>query len=100
MLKYRFKLPGLLLLLHLSCFSVLASENGSEKEKSKQKKATQPRYLDFRYMHFSEKSMINNSQSLLKVIVYEHQQGFFCDFEDQLSKKRKFNIDLGITGDQ
>ena len=27
---------------------------------------------------------------------YDHRQGFFCDFEDRLSRGRRFRIDLGV----
>lgn len=27
---------------------------------------------------------------------YDHRQGFFCDFEDRLSRGRRLRIDLGV----
>ncbi len=27
---------------------------------------------------------------------YHYRQGFFCDFEDRISRNKKFKIDLGI----
>ena len=32
-------------------------------------------------------------------LIYRHEQGFFCDFEDQINKGRKLNLNLGV-GDQ
>lgn len=29
-------------------------------------------------------------------VEYRHQQGFFCDFEDQINKGRRFNLNIGV----
>lgn len=31
---------------------------------------------------------------------YDHRQGVFCDFEDRLSRGRRFRIDLGVGGER
>ncbi|MGB1247387.1 MAG: hypothetical protein ACPG4Z_00770 [Chitinophagales bacterium] len=41
----------------------------------------------------------NDDNSTTMKYQYKHQQGFFCDFEDKISEKRKININLGV-GDQ
>ena len=28
--------------------------------------------------------------------IYRHEQGFFCDFEDQINKGRKLKLNLGV----
>lgn len=32
-------------------------------------------------------------------VKYHHQQGFFCDFEDQINKSRRLKLNIGV-GDQ
>lgn len=32
----------------------------------------------------------------LNKIEYRHQQGFFCDFEDEINKGRRINLNLGV----
>ncbi len=44
---------------------------------------------------FMKKESVNKIQSYK----YQHQQGFFCDFEDKISKNKKVFINLGV-GDQ
>ena len=29
-------------------------------------------------------------------LIYRHEQGFFCDFEDQINKGRKLKLNLGV----
>lgn len=29
-------------------------------------------------------------------LVYQHRQGFFCDFEDRVNKNRKMNLNVGV----
>lgn len=31
-----------------------------------------------------------------KMLRYEHRQGFFCDFEDNINKGRKIRLNLGV----
>lgn len=40
-----------------------------------------------------------NENNTIKTLKYQHQQGFFCDFEDKISKNKKVFINLGV-GDQ
>ena len=41
--------------------------------------------------------MFKKSQDAqLNAIRYQHQQGFFCDFEDRINQNRKLNINLGV----
>tara|TARA_B110000037_G_C16930810_1_gene428501 strand:+ start:510 stop:722 length:213 start_codon:yes stop_codon:yes gene_type:complete len=36
------------------------------------------------------------NQANIDKIKYRHQQGFFCDFEDQINKGRKMNLNIGV----
>lgn len=38
----------------------------------------------------------NLSQPQVNRLIYRHEQGFFCDFEDQINKGRKLNLNLGV----
>ena len=38
----------------------------------------------------------NKAEIETRKIRYQHQQGFFCDFEDRINKNRKINLNLGV----
>lgn len=63
------------------------------------------------FIFFAADSIQNNSFDSLEVksimfqnkaeiearkIRYQHQQGFFCDFEDRINKNRKINLNIGV----
>lgn len=43
-------------------------------------------------------SVMFKKSNTLKIdrVVYQHSQGFFCDFEDRINKNRKMNLNLGV----
>lgn len=41
----------------------------------------------------------NNFEIDRNQLRYQHQQGFFCDFEDNINKNRKLRLNIGV-GDQ
>ena len=91
-------------LLFISLFSLICLKTYGGEDHSKSNKENQLNFIEYKSLEYflnlesQPDPEVDFKQPVLND--YNHVQGFFCDFEDNISKNRKFKLDLGITGVQ